>query len=105
MIPRPPRSTRTDTLFPYTTLFRSRGAGGGAEQHHRAARPEAVERALEGILADRVIDHRHALAVGQLLHAGDEVLAAVVDGVVAAMRFRQRCLFLDRKSTRLNSSH
>src|SRR3546814_18232896 len=25
MIPRPPRSTRTDTLFPYTTLFRSRG--------------------------------------------------------------------------------
>src|SRR3546814_10956038 len=28
MIRRPPRSTRTDTLFPYTTLFRS--AGGGA---------------------------------------------------------------------------
>src|SRR3546814_2061809 len=26
MIPRPPRSTRTDTLFPYTTLFRSPGA-------------------------------------------------------------------------------
>src|SRR3546814_14589722 len=24
---RPPRSTRTDTLFPYTTLFRSNGAG------------------------------------------------------------------------------
>src|SRR3546814_14304376 len=27
MIRRPPRSTRTDTLFPYTTLFRSVGAG------------------------------------------------------------------------------
>src|SRR3546814_13396836 len=27
MIRRPPRSTRTDTLFPYTTLFRSRDAG------------------------------------------------------------------------------
>src|SRR3546814_4812507 len=27
MIRRPPRSTRTDTLFPYTTLFRSRKAG------------------------------------------------------------------------------
>src|SRR3546814_14414279 len=27
MIRRPPRSTRTDTLFPYTTLFRSRLAG------------------------------------------------------------------------------
>src|SRR3546814_8358225 len=26
MIRRPPRSTRTDTLFPYTTLFRSAGA-------------------------------------------------------------------------------
>src|SRR3546814_16793670 len=29
MIRRPPRSTRTDTLFPYTTLFRSCSAGGG----------------------------------------------------------------------------
>src|SRR3546814_19963157 len=28
MIMRPPRSTRTDTLFPYTTLFRSPGLGG-----------------------------------------------------------------------------
>src|SRR3546814_2848212 len=27
MIQRPPRSTRTDTLFPYTTLFRSVGLG------------------------------------------------------------------------------
>src|SRR3546814_12436100 len=27
MIRRPPRSTRTDTLFPYTTLFRSRSTG------------------------------------------------------------------------------
>src|SRR3546814_10452129 len=31
MIRRPPRSTRTDTLFPYTTLFRSRKDEGGAE--------------------------------------------------------------------------
>src|SRR3546814_15390101 len=29
MIRRPPISTRTDTLFPYTTLFRSRDQGGG----------------------------------------------------------------------------
>src|SRR3546814_15329644 len=37
MIRRPPRSTRTDTLFPYTTLFRSgvaRRAEGGAEPAH-----------------------------------------------------------------------
>src|SRR3546814_7594048 len=32
MIRRPPRSTRTDTLFPYTTLFRSRGIEGPAGQ-------------------------------------------------------------------------
>src|SRR3546814_3867359 len=29
MIRRPPRSTRTDTLFPYTTLFRSGATGAG----------------------------------------------------------------------------
>src|SRR3546814_17100808 len=43
MIRRPPRSTRTDTLFPYTTLFRSRPF----QLHHqeralRQFRPEAV---------------------------------------------------------------
>src|SRR3546814_1817191 len=44
MIRRPPRSTRTDTLFPYTTLFRSaaRTAPGRQEQ------PAAGERALRG---------------------------------------------------------
>src|SRR3546814_17259862 len=36
MIRRPPRSTRTDTLFPYTTLFRSVHPGSG-----RSTRPEA----------------------------------------------------------------
>src|SRR3546814_12676669 len=33
MIRRPPRSTRTDTLFPYTTLFRSK-AGGRRDDRH-----------------------------------------------------------------------
>src|SRR3546814_16030164 len=37
MIRRPPRSTRTDTLFPYTTLFRSSGAAIGAS--NRPAKP------------------------------------------------------------------
>src|SRR3546814_1244154 len=32
MIRRPPRSTRTDTLFPYTTLFRSSAPRGGLER-------------------------------------------------------------------------
>src|SRR3546814_12547559 len=45
MIRRPPRSTRTDTLFPYTTLFRSVGlywaqpAGQGARAAERPAMP------------------------------------------------------------------
>src|SRR3546814_12612033 len=34
MIRRPPRSTRTDTLFPYTTLFRSRAANGAEPIEH-----------------------------------------------------------------------
>src|SRR6056297_2157773 len=37
MIRRPPRSTRTDTLFPYTTLFRSPRGGG---HHLCGARPD-----------------------------------------------------------------
>src|SRR3546814_18303110 len=41
MIRRPPRSTRTDTLFPYTTLFRSKGRD--AALCHRLAIAE-VER-------------------------------------------------------------
>src|SRR3546814_7101938 len=34
MIRRPPRSTRTDTLFPYTTLFRSTDAGDHLPARH-----------------------------------------------------------------------
>src|SRR3546814_10561085 len=61
MIRRPPRSTRTDTLFPYTTLFRSEGHSGHAgrrsartsarrrprraRSHHIAARRRRVSRA------------------------------------------------------------
>src|SRR3546814_8910196 len=38
MIRRPPRSTRTDTLFPYTTLFRSRQRCGRPTSHPHAPR-------------------------------------------------------------------
>src|SRR3546814_1401400 len=41
MIRRPPRSTRTDTLFPYTTLFRSHGRGGAQRQVVSDAEPRA----------------------------------------------------------------
>src|SRR3546814_11408647 len=43
MIRRPPRSTRTDTLFPYTTLFRSCDAAAGGRAH-RAGRLPAFPR-------------------------------------------------------------
>src|SRR3546814_16718288 len=48
MIRRPPRSTRTDTLFPYTTLFRSHGTG------DEAAWMSA------GAIARARVDHDHA---------------------------------------------
>src|SRR3546814_7854795 len=47
MLRRPPRSTRTDTLFPYTTLFRSRTEGrrgrtcGRYTAHHAGTGVEA----------------------------------------------------------------
>src|SRR3546814_11704660 len=44
MIRLPPRSTRTDTLFPYTTLFRSAGAVIAVENQN--ARRHAVPRAM-----------------------------------------------------------
>src|SRR3546814_9546285 len=52
MIRRPPRSTRTDTLFPYTTLFRSADAKGvaGAEFGDRLGRLELLDGlGLEGL--------------------------------------------------------
>src|SRR3546814_11384365 len=45
MIRRPPRSTRTDTLFPYTTRFRS-GRGLPARIHRLADRAATGERAV-----------------------------------------------------------
>src|SRR3546814_18888977 len=53
MIRRPPRSTRTDTLFPYTTLFRSLG---------EAAIVAAALRDLRGEFAGRRKDEHAATA-------------------------------------------
>src|SRR3546814_4541689 len=64
MIRRPPRSTRTDTLFPYTTLFRSRAfdfafEGGGPDQGEPQA-PAARDL--------RQIWHRRLRRLCRLLH-------------------------------------
>src|SRR2546428_8079519 len=86
MIRRPPRST----LFPYTTLFRSHGA----RDHRHAAR-----HGLEGGQAERfgLRGEQEQVAppqqVGHLIHLAQE------PDIVAEARW------IDRKSTRLNSSH
>src|SRR3546814_18672430 len=83
MIRRPPRSTRTDTLFPYTTLFRS------ARWHVENNVADGVQRPL--------ID--------------GETLLVQIENVLLVGRKEQiegralRDLPRDRKSTRLNSSH
>src|SRR3546814_3402921 len=47
MIRRPPRSTRTDTLFPYTTLFRSAIDGRDGARDYDAA--ESLDGALDSL--------------------------------------------------------
>src|SRR3546814_13712990 len=51
MIRRPPRSTRTDTLFPYTTLFRSSRHRLGASQSF-SWRPAGTRRVRKPVLVD-----------------------------------------------------
>src|SRR3546814_14349673 len=77
MIRRPPRSTRTDTLFPYTTLFRS------------------------GLIVEMpVLDN--ALEVAIVAFAPLLLTARALPFAVSGVRFAKG---RDRKSTRLNSSH
>src|SRR3712207_8331706 len=85
MIRRPPRST----LFPYTTLFRSR---------HRRREARAVEQrpAVRDLV--RVLRRRHGREDG--LAGG-----ADVDRRVGVREVRRVQEGVDRKSTRLNSSH
>src|SRR3546814_14662539 len=83
MIRRPPRSTRTDTLFPYTSLCRSHCCSPKLE-------PGAVGR-LCGPLPG-----------GSCLNQHQRLWSAFV---VALGPFRRLLCCLDRKSTRLNSSH
>src|SRR3546814_3366986 len=105
MIRRPPRSTRTDTLFPYTTLFRS---------------AFALFYTLLGLpiawIADRW-NRRNLILAGIALwsamtagcgFAGSYAtlfLARMGVGVGEAALSPAAYSMLDRKSTRLNSSH
>src|SRR3546814_3032891 len=102
MIRRPPRSTRTDTLFPYTTLFRSIvgdviiGKEGGADALDGAHRVE--ERVRVEIMLRRTVGFEEVAVAAEGLVEVD--LLAV--GKHRAATDRRSA---DRKSTRLNSSH
>src|SRR3546814_12294623 len=67
MIRRPPRSTRTDTLFPYTTLFRSEPRFAGGEEERRDLAPHfPTDREAEVQVFQRIeADHIPGAIVGQ----------------------------------------
>src|SRR3546814_3559587 len=72
MIRRPPRSTRTDTLFPYTTLFRSRRIDHLAiRRRHRLADQVRVEGQLA--FAIDSVAFRRIGPVGELVRAIEHV--------------------------------
>src|SRR3546814_6243828 len=107
MIRRPPRSTLTDTLFPYTTLFRSPtlicssgsrlAAKAGGDQVHLRRVGAAGLRLHMRDLGEVALQRRQQVALGAALqHLGDEG---------AARRQHLAREEVDRKSTRLNSSH
>src|SRR3546814_17046227 len=100
MIRRPPRSTRTDTLFPYTTLFRSPY---GANRL-RPAQPPKPNANLPLLSWNWLVTTYHrALSLTTVRLQ----IAAVRSGQHRrddAIDARRRA-FQDRKSTRLNSSH
>src|SRR3546814_13311297 len=88
MIRRPPRSTRTDTLFPYTTLFRS--ALATADQPHLV---EPAQSLAHGEAAD--VESPAELNLGRQ-HGADRKLPGhdvgqerVGDFEVARLRFRR----------------
>src|SRR3546814_9030470 len=114
MIRRPPRSTRTDTPFPYTTLFRSR-------QDEPMALPIDSPGFRETLVvlgsAGLVIPAFHRLRVNPVigfilvgLFAGPYGLGALTDDLpwvawISISDAERIEPFADRKSTRLNSSH
>src|SRR3546814_2353723 len=112
MIRRPPRSTRTDTLFPYTTLFRSRDLfveflDRPTGEHLEARGRQRDFAALRGILAILEIAVKGALARVEVDARDAPALTCQRDREMhGAGRFARPALFVgDRKSTRLNSSH
>src|SRR3546814_19490811 len=123
MIRRPPRSTHTDTLFPYTTLFRSNVAGFGIGNDRGGRGIFAVQSLdLIGIEYRVSFQKRNGALVVRLGVLHDKLVSIDNGGPLAALpdiAAKLQCLFegqpigggealthgADRKSTRLNSSH
>src|SRR3546814_7817980 len=105
MIRRPPRSTRTDTLFPYTTLFRSPIVV--LPFPPKTAPSCAREKPHESLGAFSGHRDAHREFGGMRIELGTPSAHRRRLGRVVAGRAPQRLLdlLLDRKSTRLNSSH
>src|SRR3546814_1048264 len=106
MIRRPPRSTRTDTLFPYTTLFRSERLGEAVDARFGGGIVDlpilprlAVDRTDVDDAAPAALDHAGKAGLGHVEAAAEVDAHHVVPVVIAHPREG------DRKSTRLNSSH
>src|SRR3546814_14709751 len=103
---RPPRSTRTYTLFPYTTLFRSVFVKEGTVTAGNAS--GVNDGAAAVVLAGEAAVKQHGLKpLARLIaygHAGVDP-AYMGIGPVPATANALRRAGLDRKSTRLNSSH
>src|SRR3546814_2768968 len=122
MIRRPPRSTRTDTLFPYTTLFRSAGIGNSQNfsraQDSRYVYAEVSLPIFGSAMSIRGVDRLNVSgAVRYEDYPGIGDVATPKFGLIYAPNttfeikaswgtsFRAPSLRQDRKSARLNSSH
>src|SRR3546814_13516928 len=68
MTRRPPRSTRTDTLFPYTTLFRS-DQDRRRRPRHRRQRAAVVEQDVEVLRQRSAVVHAEGILPGQHVEA------------------------------------
>src|SRR3546814_16437611 len=85
MIRRPPRSTRTYTLFPYTTLFRSHRDGGGGAAAFDCGQ-ERIETAEAGHIVERqamVVPgaNRQPALLRRRKSSPDDIDTIVVDGL------------------------
>src|SRR3546814_9247168 len=102
MIRRPPRSTRTDTLFPYTTLFRS-AVDGDLVVVPQQCQPAELQMSSQtnGFVIDAF--HQAPIARDDICAMIDKIVA--IDHVQMPLGDRHPDRRRDRKSTRLNSSH